>query len=755
MHSLLHRRHLLSSNMSSLGSGQRVAVAGSATSSFHSSSSSTFSRDHTSSNITIAHVNINSITSRCRLDELSHFTFLNDIDILCLTETKLDETVHPSLFTLDNYHSPLTKHRNRNGGGVATYVRNNLAVKRISHLETPGVESVWCLVKVKQTTLLICSVYVPPNLSSDQYSLLIVKLSESILSAQLYAPDNIVIIGDFNAGNTFLHPMFTNHSPLLPYEIALHDEILSLNLEQLINEPTRYMDSNDTANLRDLVMVSNMSIVENSGVLPSFSKIDHIPVFVSLKIEPPSSSIQSTQYWDYQRTDTDKLTRLLMETDWGKLLDCDVDKATENLTNAVLSAAKASIPLKTSTKRYINKPWFSLELKCQIRRRDRLFKIAKKKNTPLDWERWRRQRNLTTETNQRLKTLHIQSEITKLFEHKHDPRSYHNTLRGLIGKKGNHTIPPLISQDGTPITDEYDKATILNEHFASQTRLDTHDRDLPRLDPPSHSFPQLAEVQVTEQEVLQILNTLDVNKSSGPDKIPNKLLKMCALLLAYPLCKLFNKSLHSGTFPFLWKKACVTPIYKNKGSSSDPTNYRPISLLPTLSKILEKIVFNKIYNHLSENNLLTEKQSGYRPGHSTHIQLLYLTHQMYSALNDNKNFTAIFLDISKYFDKIWHDGLIEKCEIQYNISGSLLAWLISYLHDRSQVVRVEVVFLVHKKFQLAVPRARCLDLCWPSCILTTYRNKLKMKHFSTLTTPPSTLPTHQTAKNTDNHYKTT
>ena len=135
--------------------------------------------------------------------------------------------------------------------------------------------------------------------------------------------------------------------------------------------------------------------------------------------------------------------------------------------------------------------------------------------------------------------MHIQSEITKLFERKHDPRSYHNTLRGLIGKKGNHTIPPLISQDATPITDEDDKATILNEHFASQTRLDTHDRDLPRLDPPSHSFPQLAEAQVTEQEVLQILNTLDVNKSSGPDKIPNKLLKMCALLLAYPLCKLF------------------------------------------------------------------------------------------------------------------------------------------------------------------------------------------------------------------------
>ena len=141
------------------------------------------------------------------------------------------------------------------------------------------------------------------------------------------------------------------------------------------------------------------------------------------------------------------------------------------------------------------------------------------------------------------------------------------------------------------------------------------------------------EVQVTEQEVLKMLNSLDTNKSAGHDKVPNKLLKMCALLIANPLCKLFNKSLQAGIFPLSWKKACVTPIFKQKGSRSDPTNYRPISLLPNLSKILEKLVFNKIYEHLSENNLLTEKQSGYRPGHSTHIQLLYLTHQLYSALN--------------------------------------------------------------------------------------------------------------------------
>ena len=150
MHPLLHRCHLLSIILPPSGSRHRVTSAGSATPSLHSSSSSAFSSSNNSNTITISHVNINSITSLCRLDELSHFSFLNDIDILYLTETKLDETVHPSLFSLDNYHSPLTRHRNRNGGGVAVYVRNNIAVKRLHNLETPGVEWIWCLVKIRK-----------------------------------------------------------------------------------------------------------------------------------------------------------------------------------------------------------------------------------------------------------------------------------------------------------------------------------------------------------------------------------------------------------------------------------------------------------------------------------------------------------------------------------------------------------------------------------------------------------------------------
>ena len=113
---------------SSPGSGSRAASVGTYTLSPPSSNPKP-SHSHSNSNITISHVNINSITFRCRLDELSFFASLNSIDVLCLSETKLDDNVHPSLFSLDNFHNPLTRHRDRNGGGVAIYVRNNIPVK--------------------------------------------------------------------------------------------------------------------------------------------------------------------------------------------------------------------------------------------------------------------------------------------------------------------------------------------------------------------------------------------------------------------------------------------------------------------------------------------------------------------------------------------------------------------------------------------------------------------------------------------------
>ena len=168
---------------------------------------------------------------------------------------------------------------------------------------------------------------------------------------------------------------------------------------------------------------------------------------------------------------------------------------------------------------------------------------------------------------------------------------------------------------------------MFNEHFASLTNLNTDTLLLPLGETSDRHITELGQIQVTEQQVLKALNSLDSHKSTGPDNVPTKLLKLIAILIYEPLTKLFNKSLQSGTFPKIWKEAFVTPIFKNSGSPSDVRQYRPISLLSCLSKILENLVYSSIYSHLTENDL-PDRQSGWqgRTQHATPIDVPHSQH---------------------------------------------------------------------------------------------------------------------------------
>ena len=669
-----------------------------------------------SKKLKICHVNINSITADGRLDELDYFVNNNDIDILALSETKLDDSIHPSLFHLTNFHTPFTKHRTRHGGGVATYIRSNLPSSRLMTLETDGIEWTWTRTKVKTDTFIICTLYMPPNMTADKQDDFIDKLTDSVTQAQTFSPTAIIIIGDFNAGNIFLDMQTHGRRTVTAFDTKLKDTLDGLNLTQIINTPTRITD--DTANLLDLIVTDNTEIITDYGLLPSFSSIDHIPVTVTLNSDiSDNSQTQFKEIWDFNRLDADKLTRTLMDVDWNHVLDCDIDSATEKFTSAILTAATTAIPKKTVRTRRNDKPWMTNELRRNIRKRDRLFKQAQRgQNTRHNtdeanktrWSKWRQQRNLVTALNKRLRNDYIETKARALIETKRDPFTYHKILKSLVGRQYHKDIPTLETDKGDLVTNEELKATMFNEHFVFQTNLDTDTLVLPLGEINDKRITELGQIQVTEQQVLKALNSLDSHKSTGPDNVPTKLLKLIAILIYEPLTKLFNKSLQSGTFPKIWKEAFVTPIFKNSGSPSDVRQYRPISLLSCLSKILEKLVYSSIYSHLTENNLLSDRQSGYRAGHSTQLQLTYLTHNIYRYLDSGRDVTAIYLDISKYFDKIWHEGLLYKCKNEFFISGSLFSWLKSYLTDRTQRVRVGDAFSTTKMTKAGVPQGSVL-----------------------------------------------
>ena len=182
------------------------------------------------------------------------------------------------------------------------------------------------------------------------------------------------------------------------------------------------------------------------------------------------------------------------------------------------------------------------------------------------------------------------------------------------------------------------------------------------------------------------------------------MLLLCNESVILPLQIIFTNILPTSLYPDMWKLANVAPIFK-KGNKQLIKNYRPISFLPVCGKILEKSIFNNLYTYLHTNNLITKNQSGFRPGGSTTNQLLYLLDEINQAFDITKSFEvrAVFLDISKAFDKVWHDGIIFKLE-QNGISGNLLRLFQNYLSNRNQRVVLNDSYSDYSSIESGVPQ---------------------------------------------------
>ena len=169
-----------------------------------------------------------------------------------------------------------------------------------------------------------------------------------------------------------------------------------------------------------------------------------------------------------------------------------------------------------------------------------------------------------------------------------------------------------------------------------------------------------------------VLKTLIIGKASGPNELSNRILKEPSSQLCTPFCSLFNQSLRTGYLPACYKEANICPVPK-KGDLSIVSNHRPISLLNAEAKVFERLVFKYLFNHLCDNNLLSPFQSGFIPGDSTVNQLTFLYNTFCQALDSGEEVRAVFCNISKAFDRVWHAGLLHKLKAA-GVTGEVLNW---------------------------------------------------------------------------------
>ena len=203
-----------------------------------------------------------------------------------------------------------------------------------------------------------------------------------------------------------------------------------------------------------------------------------------------------------------------------------------------------------------------------------------------------------------------------------------------------------------------------------------------------HTLNSLALTPMNQQEINKIIANLSNKSSSGHDRINNILLKQLSSSSSYPLMIIFNQSMSTGTFPDLMKLSEVILLYKGKEKDM-VVNYRPISLLVTISKVLEKIMYHQVYNYLDKNDILYDSQYGFRNRRSCEQAITKFIGQILQAKEEGKSSTSIFLDLSKVFDTLNHEVLLSKLD-RYGVRGIANKWFSSYLTDQSLKVKVTI-----------------------------------------------------------------
>ena len=387
------------------------------------------------------------------------------------------------------------------------------------------------------------------------------------------------------------------------------------------------------------------------------------------------------------------------DIDWPnilKLYEKNVNLTTNNFLDTINSVLNKYAPLKRVNKyklRFKNKPWITSGIQKSIYIKNKLLKKFINKKDPqskaIFHEQYKTYRNL-------LSTLMKQSKqnyYTKYFENNWN--NIKNTWKGIKTiisiKNITATVPHSIEFNNKTITDPTAMSNVFNNYFTSiAKKTNSNIKFSPKhyTDYLSYSNTNTFFLTPTDKnEISLIISSLDSHKSSGPNSIPVKILKLLKNDISQQLSDIFNMSFSTGQFPSVLKIAKVIPIHK-KQSRVDYTNYRPISLLSNIEKIIEKLMYKRLSNFLDINNLIYSLQFGFQPKYSTNHALINLTESIRQSLDEGSFGCGIFVDLQKAFDTVDHKILLYKLEYVIIIRVICNDWFKSYLSDCKQFVSI-------------------------------------------------------------------
>ena len=594
---------------------------------------------------------------------------LSDNDIIGISETHLDDTISNEAIQMAGFHSPVRKDRNRHGGGVALYISNKLAYQVRDDLFSNDLEIVWSEIHTNCKKFLVGVLYRPPS-SLVQYWEFFISNVEKAMECDL----PIFLLGDFNTN------ILSEQS--LNFKLMLQ----RLNLQNYINDPTNFSNFPvNSGTCIDLILTNNTNMVMDTFILPPFCS-SHSVIGIEIQYKTFKEYAYKREIMDFKAADYAGLRTTLLNIDWDDVFnddDDDIDHIYAKFLLTTKSCINKHIPTKIITVRPKDKIFMNNTIRHFMRKRNRIHHKAVRSKNPLHWEKYRFLRNKVIDEI-RLSRDNYNKKLTEQINKSIPPGKWWRIVKSLSKLRNDHKPVPPIKSSGKTLFHPIEKANAFNTFFSNISTMD-HEPNLPLHGPGPPTNFQLENFVISDQEVLDQLLILNTNKPPGPDGISPLILKNIASSLYKPLTKLFNMSLSIGKLPLIWKSANISPIYKNKGSAQEINNYRPISVTSILCKVLERIIVKHLYNYVLDHDIINKYQSGFQPNDSTTNQLIEIYNTIISSMDKGNDVRFIFCDISKAFDRVWHNGILYKLR-NYGMSDQIIKWIENYLTNRSQRV---------------------------------------------------------------------
>nr|CAB3263137.1 uncharacterized protein LOC104265527 [Phallusia mammillata] len=618
--------------------------------------------------------------------------------VICVNETWIKQKKPGIHCYLPGYNFISNSHVITTGGGVGLYVDNKIPhslCNDLTIMKEKTFESLFIQFEVSNTKIVCGTIYRSPGQDGSSYNDFHNTLTASLSKInKMRLPT--YILGDFN-----FNLLDTNNIHVDNFTTSLFEN----SFIPLINKPTRITGTVSTC--IDHIWTNNHKHKTTSSILLDAIS-DHLPIMVCTNVKTKHRNMVPRQR-NFCNKNIEKFKTNLSDIDIsGVMTQNDPNQAYSLLTQLIGQQFVNCFPFSPTKSEHETQVWFDQELHNIQMLKQRSYKKYMNKKTECRKEKYNKVRNLYTHMLTKKKQEHYHKLFTST---KQNTKRTWATINKLLGRVKTKSTSPMII-DGCITTEPRKIANHFNQYFGTVAK-----NLAVKLNPPKKPFHSYLSKDCPNSmflyptcpgEIVQTIQSMQPKLSCGFDEIPVKVIKNFSENIILALSHVINLSFRTGTtFLTDFKQAKVIPIYK-KGDRKLASNYRPISLLSNLSKVVERLVYNRVYSFLITTNFFSNSQFGFRKQHSTSHVTTKLIAEVTENLNNKNHTLGIFLDLSKAFDTIDHKIMLKKL-YACGIRGVALDWFESYLGGRSQHVFYYDFISTNKQgISLGVPQGSIL-----------------------------------------------